>query len=268
VTGWHFFDSDEIRPRALTHGRLFGAAGVGATILFVHGGFHGAWCWSTFLALCRERNRPAAALDLRGHGGLKQDRTFLGAGVDAMAEDVVEAARALGGPIILAGHSLGARVVLRATRSVSPVGVILMAPAPPAGILPRPSLPRFPADNAVAPPPEARARRWFLPGYIGDDIGRYLARLCPESPALLNDCFQDDGPSDDGFHSAPMLVVSGGKDDTALHVAGQDASVAAAYGAELTVISQSGHCLMLDDGKVDAFNAIDGWLRRTGLTPP
>src|SRR6476661_688640 len=38
-------------------------------ILFVHGAWHGAWCWEEhFLDFFAERGHRVAALDLRGHG--------------------------------------------------------------------------------------------------------------------------------------------------------------------------------------------------------
>ena len=38
-------------------------------LLFIHGGFHGAWCWDEhFLPWFAERGWAAHALSLRGHG--------------------------------------------------------------------------------------------------------------------------------------------------------------------------------------------------------
>ncbi|HZG68660.1 MAG TPA: alpha/beta fold hydrolase, partial [Herpetosiphonaceae bacterium] len=39
-------------------------------VLFVHGAWHGAWCWAEhFLDYFAERGYGAHALSLRGHGG-------------------------------------------------------------------------------------------------------------------------------------------------------------------------------------------------------
>ena len=39
-------------------------------LLFVHGAWHGAWCWDEhFLGYCARRGYAAVALSLRGHGG-------------------------------------------------------------------------------------------------------------------------------------------------------------------------------------------------------
>jgi len=38
------------------------------TFVFVHGAWHGGWCWSEVVRLLAERGYPAIALDLPGHG--------------------------------------------------------------------------------------------------------------------------------------------------------------------------------------------------------
>lgn len=38
------------------------------TFVFVHGAWHGGWCWSEVVPLLAERGYPAIALDLPGHG--------------------------------------------------------------------------------------------------------------------------------------------------------------------------------------------------------
>lgn len=164
-----------------------------------------------------------------------------------MLADVVEAAQLLPEGIILAGHSLGALIVLQAATRLSPRGLILLAPAAPAGLLDH-ALPVFPPERPVRPPGEARARKWFMSGSASGDIGAYLARLCAESPALLNECFHAGVAVDPGAIDCPILCVSGALDDSPLHPRGQDEAVAAYYGAALHVVPRSGHCMMLDDG--------------------
>jgi pimeloyl-ACP methyl ester carboxylesterase len=39
-----------------------------STFVFVHGAWHGGWCWSEVVRLLAERGHPAIALDLPGHG--------------------------------------------------------------------------------------------------------------------------------------------------------------------------------------------------------
>jgi len=267
VTAWDFDYPKQLQSRSLTASRLFCTPrGQGPIVLFVHGGFHGAWCWSPYLQFFAARNVPVAALDLRGHGGLSPPDNFITMDTRDMAADVIEAASALGGPVILAGHSLGALVAAVAAEHVEPAALILLAPAPPGDVPGIHLLPSFPSDKSIAPPPEERVRKWFLQGYGGADITPYLARLCPESPALLNDRYRGRVTARPQWIQGPTLCISAGKDDSALHPAGEDEAVAAFYGAELHVLPEAGHCFMLDDSWEAGAKRVLKWLQRKTLT--
>jgi pimeloyl-ACP methyl ester carboxylesterase len=202
-----------------------------------------------------------AAIDLRGHGGLPRDASFLTDGVEAMTQDVLEAMRLMPAPF-LAGHSLGALIAMKAACQLPLRGLILLAPAAPAGIARSHPLPQFAPARPVQPPDEARARKWFMAGATAPDMRTYLEQLCPESPKLLNESFHDGVAIERSAISCPILCLSGGKDDSPLHPAGQDQVIAAHYGAAIEVIDQSGHCLMLDDGWENAAAAIHAWVTR------
>ncbi len=234
------------------------------TLLFVHGGFHGAWCWSQYLEFFVQRAIPAAAIDLRGHGGLPAPPDFARAGVAEMAADITEAAAALKTPVILVGHSLGALAAMAAAEHVRPSGIIMIAPAPPANVDVR-LMPPFPSEKLISPPPPDRANRWFLQGYHRMDIDPYLARLCPESPAFLNDCYRRTISVQPSWVQGPTLCISAALDDTPLHPAGQDQAVAEFFGAELQTIPEAGHCLMLDDTLKISAEVIAAWLKRNKL---
>lgn len=244
---------------ALSQGRLHVSGNTPAPILFVHGGFHGAWCWSQALTFLAENGMGAAAIDLRGHGGLPQGASFLSDGIEAMTQDVLEAMRAMPVPF-LAGHSLGALIAMKAASQIPLRGLILLAPAAPAGVAPAHHLPRFPVTRAVQPPEETRARKWFMAGAVEPDMAQYLEQLCPESPKLLNECFHEGITVDPEAIPCPILCLSGGKDDSALHPGGQDQAIAQYYGAELKVVERSGHCLMLDDGRHETMSVIQAWI--------
>lgn len=245
---------------ALSHGRLLIARGPAPAILFVHGGFHGAWCWKAIANDLAARGVGSAAVDLRGHGGLPQDDSFVTQRVSEMVFDVAEAAAHLPRGVILAGHSLGALLALCATERVSPRALILLAPAAPRGIAARRVLPRFQPATPVLPPGPERARKWFLSHCSPDDFSEYHAKLCAESPALLNECFHDGVEIPAGAYEVPILCLSGGRDISPLHTAGQDREIAERLNARLHVIRDAGHCLMLDDGRHEAAEAIQRWI--------
>lgn len=254
-------DLSGLTCRSLSRARIFLTSDT-PQILFVHGGFHGAWCWSETFALLAARGIGAAAIDLRGHGGLAQTEDFITQGLADMTMDVAEALRTFSAPIFVAGHSLGALVAMDAARQTQLRGLVLLAPAAPAGLEARHALPPFPVDQPVAPPPENRARRWFLSGAEFVDASAYLARLCSESPRLLNECFHDGVDIAPAAITCPILCISGGKDDSPLHPAGQDRAIAARYGADLHEVANAGHCLMLDDGRRETAEVIHAWIAR------
>jgi non-heme chloroperoxidase len=106
-------------------------------LLFVHGGYVDAWCWEPhFLPWFARQGHPSYALSLRGHGeSAGRDLMWL-AGLDDYAADVERVIAQLPAPPILVGHSMGAAIVERlvATRPVR--AAVLLAPIPPAGLLP------------------------------------------------------------------------------------------------------------------------------------
>jgi pimeloyl-ACP methyl ester carboxylesterase len=80
--------------------------------LFVHGAFHGAWCWEGTVAALRARGHEAEAVDLPGSG---DDRTPVAeVTLERYAERVCEALQASAEPAVLVGHSMGGVAITQA----------------------------------------------------------------------------------------------------------------------------------------------------------
>jgi pimeloyl-ACP methyl ester carboxylesterase len=88
-----------------------------ATLLLVHGSWHGAWCWEKLLPELAARGVPAATFDLPGHGGSTEPLS----GVAADAEATRKAAAAIDGPVVLVGHSSGGVIISEAAASLTNV---------------------------------------------------------------------------------------------------------------------------------------------------
>lgn len=74
--------------------------GLSVRFVFVHGGFHAAWCWDRVLAELADLGHDGVAVDLPGHGALvRQDSTL------ANRRDAIVAAMQPGD--VLVGHSGG-----------------------------------------------------------------------------------------------------------------------------------------------------------------
>src|SRR5215472_3021144 len=84
------------------------------TLLFVHGAWHGAWCWDEhFLDYFAQRGYAVVAPSLRKHGGSYGGMRPRGARIGQYVSDVVEVAAQFPTPPVLIGHSMGGLVVQR-----------------------------------------------------------------------------------------------------------------------------------------------------------
>src|ERR671922_261857 len=128
-------------------------------LLLVHGALTGSWLWTNLAAYLAERGWEAHALNLRGH--FTSDVADLAeTTMRDYADDVGVAARQIGRPPVLIGWGIGALTGLLHAERAPVLGLVLLAPSPPAA-----ALPRRPADHELrSVPPEYDARWW---GWIG-----------------------------------------------------------------------------------------------------
>jgi pimeloyl-ACP methyl ester carboxylesterase len=73
-----------------------------ATVVLVHGAWHGAWCWDAVVAGLEARRVPVTAVELP---------------LTSLADDVAATRAAIdgaGGPVVLCGHSYGGSVITEA----------------------------------------------------------------------------------------------------------------------------------------------------------
>jgi len=111
----------EIIPKKRTHD---------TPILFVHGAWHGAWCWENYMNYLAERGFTCYALDLPAHGerrGTNENirrQTCMG-----YVREVKRIADEIGNPVVV-GHSMGGFVVQRYLEEATPPAAGLVAPLP------------------------------------------------------------------------------------------------------------------------------------------
>jgi pimeloyl-ACP methyl ester carboxylesterase len=78
-----------------------------ATVVLVHGAWHGAWCWAPVVTRLEDAGVPVLAIDLPGHGDDRRPVVDLhghGDAVRAALDDI-------GGPVLLVGHSFGGAAI-------------------------------------------------------------------------------------------------------------------------------------------------------------
>ncbi len=78
-----------------------------ATVVLVHGSWHGAWCWAPVVERLEHSGIPAVAIDLPGHGDDPGPLTDLHGHGDAIRA-VLDG---IDGPVVLVGHSYGGAAV-------------------------------------------------------------------------------------------------------------------------------------------------------------
>ena len=105
-------------------------------LLLIHGALTGSWLWTEFAAFLAERGWEAHAVNLRGH--FTSDVADLSeTTMRDYADDVGVAMRHLGRPAVIIGWGIGALAGLMYAERNPVLGMVLLAPSPPAAALPR-----------------------------------------------------------------------------------------------------------------------------------
>jgi len=105
-------------------------------LLFVHGALTGSWLWTEIAAYLAERGWEAHALNLRGH--FTSDVAELDeVTMRDYADDVGVALRHIGRPAVVVGWGIGCLAAMLHVERNPVLGLILLAPSPPADALPR-----------------------------------------------------------------------------------------------------------------------------------
>jgi alpha-beta hydrolase superfamily lysophospholipase len=103
-------------------------------ILFVHGMWAGSWMWENYMNYFSNQGYDCYALNLRGRPDSipVHDRGKIS--INDYVTDVKTVAETLTDPIII-GHSMGGLLTQKVAELSTPKAVVLIGPAPPAGIL-------------------------------------------------------------------------------------------------------------------------------------
>ncbi|BAI72233.1 alpha/beta hydrolase fold [Azospirillum sp. B510] len=243
-------------------------------LLFVHGAFSGAWIWDAkFLPWFAARGWEAHAVSLRGHGDSEGRHRLDSFGIADFVDDVLEAAGRLSAPPVLIGHSMGGMVVQRAlAKRRFPAGV-LMASAPPYGLLSSTmglawrspfvfqQMSMLMTFGESAFDPEAIRRAMFSDKMPRDEAAQYDRRMQEESRRVLLDIggwipFPVLPPRD-----LPILVM--GAEEDLLFPRAEVVATAMALGTEPVFLPGMGHAMMLEQDWQSAAERVEGWIAET-----
>ena len=244
-------------------------------LVFIHGGFVGAWCWETFFldwfAGC---GWECHALSLRGHGRSEGHDDIHRFGIDDYVADVAWIAGELKKSPILIGHSMGGFVTQRYLECHPAMAAVLMAPVPSTGLIGA-GLAMATGNPALfwdaglahefgrrAPSPAVLFEAVF--GHRPDSgFARYGKRFTDESRRvwadMCNAVFLD--PSQ--IPNMPIKVIGGDADR--LIPPAFIRSAARLLGTKAEILPGLGHALMLEPGWDDVAARIDGWLTAQGF---
>jgi len=241
-------------------------------ILFVHGFWHGAWCWAEhFLPYFAQRGYACFAPNLRGHGGSEGAEQLRWTSLADYVADVVGVAETLDSPPILIGHSMGGLIVQKYLQMRSAPAAVLLASVPPMGLLSTTLrfLVRHPLATLKAgltlsvyplvATPELYRSSFLSPGFPEKDLRRVHVRVQDDSFRALLDMVLLDLPQPSKVKPTPMLVL--GADDFLVR-ARQVMATARAYGVEAQIFPDMRHAMMLDVGWHTVADRIAEWLHR------
>jgi pimeloyl-ACP methyl ester carboxylesterase len=243
-------------------------------LLFVHGAWHGAWCWDEhFLDFFADKGFRAVAVSLRGHGASTLSQPMSSCSIADYVDDVRAVADKLGSEPVFIGHSMGCFVVQSYLEKHDAPAAALLAPFTPQGlrritlrmfrrhpwIFMRASIFGNSVDLVDTP---ALAREFLFCAHTPEPIVKSCAaRMGPESGRVGLD--QMIRVPDARPLATPLLVL--GAEDDGSRVEGDVSAVARPYQTDTEFFPNMGHDMMLEPGWADLAKRIQEWLADQGL---
>ncbi len=240
-------------------------------IVFIHGSWHGAWCWDEyFLDYFTAKGFDVHAPNLRGRGGSPLNKKLHWVRANDFVNDIISVVEGLDQQPVIIGHSNGgylAQLCLHRSENIKGVGLI--ATVPHYGTFPvtMKVAAKRPIDFAkvnlfwtmyplVKDP--FKAKKFFLEENVSDEetIG-FGKKLVDEAYWAYLDSMVFNLPKK--YHgSTPVTVIGGGK-DTMFSVASQKAT-AHRYNAKCHIVDGAPHNLMLSSQWRETADRLVSWI--------
>jgi pimeloyl-ACP methyl ester carboxylesterase len=241
-------------------------------LLFVHGYWHGAWCWhENWLNYFFEQGYDVHTFSYRNHGTSEHRGNLRWLRLDDYTDDLASIHAKINKPIFLVGHSIGGMVVQKYLERdpMSVRGAILLASAPPHGVW-RAALKSlwqhpmaflvtnltFSVKSMIQTP--ALARELFVgESYPEADLIPYWKKLQDDSYFVFLDSLFLNLPKPEKI-KVPILVLGGEKDW--LFSPKEVEATAKAYGTEAIIYPDAPHNLFMTKGWESVASSMQNWL--------
>ncbi len=246
-------------------------------VLFVHGMWHAAWCWSDkFQPYFADHGYRSHAMSLRGHGASDGQEKIKMTPLNDFVSDLAQVIEKLDSSPILVGHSMGGMIVQKYLENHQVPAAILLGSAPPKGLLAatmRIALKHplnflkvnltFNLKHNISKP-EHYKELFFSENFADEELARYyeIVRVQEESMMAYLDMMFMNLPQPEKVNT-PILVL-GTLDDNLISVS-EVKETAKAFNTEAMFFSGIGHAMMLDNDWQKVADKILGWLIENDL---
>lgn len=243
-------------------------------LLFIHGAWHGAWCWDEyFLPYFASNGYRVYAPSLRGHGQSGGAARLRWTSAADYLADIAETAAQLPQPPIIIGHSMGGYLVQKYLERVTLPGAILLASVPPQGVwrVALQSARRFPGKflklnlklslYPLVETAELTQFHFFSPNMPQEKVNGYFAKLGDESYRGFLDMLLLNLPRPAKVKT-PMLVL-GGENDVIFSM-DEVRATARAYHTQPHFFPMA-HDMMLEAGWEQVAEKMVAWLEQQAI---
>jgi pimeloyl-ACP methyl ester carboxylesterase len=244
-------------------------------LLFVHGMWHGAWCWQEhFLPYFAQHNYASHALSLRGHGKSTSQKPLRSVSLADYVSDLSDVVNEMPTPPVLIGHSMGGMIVQKYLETHQVPAAVLLAPAPTVGLMPttirfalrRPGA--FIKTNLkrslfpVIETPKHCQEFLFSDNMPDDLVEKYYSLMQDESYRAYLDMVILNLARPKRVKT-PILVL-GAENDAAISIR-ENEKTAQAYGTQAEIFPNMAHDMMLEADWQKVADRILEWLKELDL---
>ena len=239
-------------------------------LLFVHGAWHGAWCWEEyFLPYFAGKGYTSHALSLRGHGGSDKPAHFRSLRITDYVADVAQVVNQFPEKPVLVGHSMGGLVVQKYLEEHEVPAAVLLASVPVKGVF-RTTL-RIARRHPLAflkanltwslypiiGTPELTREAFFSKDIPPEKLNKYFNLMQDESYLAFLDMMLFKLPNPAKV-STKILIL--GAEDDAIFLPDEMEATAAAYNQKPEIFKGMAHDMMLENKWQMVADRIMKWL--------